>query len=110
MKPLRMRLDLSRHCIETEIKRRHSRLVGRALKSMAFAESLEGEIELLRQALERFDFGLLRIRYPALAGHSMELVELESDERGEPTIRINGKPVEEERQETGVRSHESEDR
>lgn len=95
MKPLRIRLDLSRHCIETEMKRRRSRLVGRALKSMAFAESLAGEIELLRQALERFDFGLLRIRYPALAGGGTELVELEKDERGGPRIRINGKPVEE---------------
>jgi hypothetical protein len=95
MKPLRIRLDLSRHCIETEMKRRHRRLVDRALKSMAFAESLEGEIELLRQSLEQFDFGLLRVRYPALAGGGTELVELEKDEQGAPKIRINGQPVEE---------------
>ena len=93
MKPLRTRLDLSRHCIETAIRRRHSRLVRRALRSMAFAQPLEEEIELLKTAMERFDFSWLRTFHPELAGTDADLVELEKDEKGNPRIRINGRPV-----------------
>jgi hypothetical protein len=93
MKPIRIRLDLSRHCVETAIRRRHSRLVGRALRNEAWEEGLEAEIELLKTALERFDFGRLRSTFSELAGHRTDRVELEEDKEGRPRLSINGKPV-----------------
>ena len=93
MKPIRIRLDLSRHCVETAIRRRHSRLVGRALRNEAWEEDLEAEIEMLKTALERFDFGHLRSAFSELAGHCTDLVELEEEKPGQPRLRINGKPV-----------------
>ncbi len=93
MKPSRLRLDLGRHCIETAIRKRHHRLVGKALQSRASADDLEVELELLKAALEAFDFGRLRARHPALAGGRADVVELEADAAGKPRLRIDGKPV-----------------
>lgn len=93
MEPVRLRLDLSRHCVETAIRKRYNRRVGEALRSPEPPERLESELELLKTALETFDFGRLRMTYPALAGHSSEEVELEENAPGRPLIRINGKPV-----------------
>jgi hypothetical protein len=70
---------------------------------MAFAQPLEEEIELLKNAMEMFDFAWLRTFHPELAGGSGELVELEKDGEGNPRIRINGRPVEGGRQEKGAR-------
>jgi hypothetical protein len=94
MKPLRIRLDLSRHCIETAIRSRYNRLVGRALRNEAWTQDLEAELELLKTALETFEFGRLRIESPALAGHCTDRVELEEDKPGQPRIRINKRPLE----------------
>jgi hypothetical protein len=55
---------------------------------------MEWELELLKTALEIFDFGKLRMTYPPLAGHSTDIVELEEEPPGRPRIRINGTPVE----------------
>jgi len=89
-----IRLDVSRHCIETAIRKRYNRLVGEALKTDPWEEQMEAELELLKAALEKFDFGRLRSVYPALAGHGTDIVELEASPKGKLGIRINGKPVE----------------
>jgi hypothetical protein len=93
MKPMRIRLDLSRHCIETAIRKRYHRLVGRALRDKAWTREMEAEVELLKSALETFDFGRLRTGFKELAGHTTDRVELEEEDPGQPRIRINGKPV-----------------
>jgi hypothetical protein len=91
--PLRIRLDLSRHCIETAIRRRYNRLVNRALRNEPGAADLETELELLQSALETLDFGRLRTEFTELGGHCSDLIELETEKPGPPRIRINGKPV-----------------
>ena len=88
-----IRLDVSRHCIETAIRKRYNRLVGEALRSPSMDEDTARELEMLKTCLETFDFGRLRMKYPPLAGHSSDVVELEEKKPQRPRLRINGKPV-----------------
>ncbi len=64
----RIMLDLSRHCIQTALRRCYETRVARYFKSDAPQDVLETEIDLLQRALETLDFGALRSRWPALAG------------------------------------------
>jgi hypothetical protein len=62
-------LDLSTHCIETELKRIHSRAVAAYFKAPEKEKALlEQTIEAVRQLLETADFPKLRTTYPSLAG------------------------------------------
>ena len=61
-------LDLSGHCIQTALRRRYEKRVAQYFKSKADRDAMETEIDLLQRALETLDFGVLRSRWPALAG------------------------------------------
>lgn len=64
-------LDLSRHCIETEVKRQHNRAVGEFFRAPPESRPhLETVIEQTRLLLESADFQKLRSTYPPLAGNS----------------------------------------
>ena len=66
---MEIRLDLTRHCIQTEIRRQYNRLIGDYFKADPQArKELEDRIDLLHNALESFDFGWLRATWPALSG------------------------------------------
>lgn len=66
---MRIELDLSKHCVETELKRQHNRAVsGYFNAGPGERQQLERTIELSQQALKALDFGRLRTRYPRLAG------------------------------------------
>jgi len=79
-------LDLTHHCIETAIKRRHNACISRYFKSSGHESELENEIELLGQALKTFDFNSLRSHYRPLAGHSEVIVTLTHGPAGQPTL------------------------
>jgi hypothetical protein len=84
-------LDLSRHCIETEIKRLNSRAVSdyfRAGKAKD-KEAIEQIVALTQQALASLDFPGLRGTHAPLAGRTDARVEL-AKERGRLVIRIDG--------------------
>ena len=65
-----MKLDLSKHCIETEIRRLYNRDVSRYIRLKRGDRQIEADIELLKLALESLDFSQLRSGYPALAGRA----------------------------------------
>jgi hypothetical protein len=66
-----LRLDLSRHCLQTELKRRHNRAVSEYFRAEPERQPrLAALIETLRRALEELDFSSLRARYPVLSGGS----------------------------------------
>jgi hypothetical protein len=66
---MELQLDLSRHCIETELKRQHNRAVSDYFKAGPREKLLvELIIEMVRSALETLDFARLRDRYRALRG------------------------------------------
>jgi len=84
--PLKIRLDLSRHCIETEIKRLYNRKVGRYFKNDNHKQALENQIETLKNALEQLDFRYLRSRHPMLAGSNEKNIFLNVDADGNMQI------------------------
>lgn len=64
-----IQLDLSDHCIETELKRQYNRLVSKYFKAVPEERDLlEPKLEMLRIALETLDFGWLRARCRLLCG------------------------------------------
>jgi hypothetical protein len=67
-KDRRIELDVSRHCIQTAARRRYEKILSDCLRSQVPDDDLEKQLDLLRQALETLDFGLLRSRWPELAG------------------------------------------
>jgi hypothetical protein len=85
-------LDLSKHCVETEIKRVHRAAVSAYFRGGADRAQLEQTIELTRQALESLDFGSLRSRCTPLAGRSEAHVVLTLDGT-HPVIRVSGHAV-----------------
>ena len=89
------KLSLKQHCIETEIKKRYNRAVSDYFKAGGHdAQDLEEKIELFSEALETFDFGSLRSRYPELRGNSDADAALHKDEAGRLHININGVDIE----------------
>ncbi len=89
----RIELDLTRHCIETEIKRRHNRAVSDYFTGKEDRDALERRIECLQTALTTWDFQFLRRRYPALAGTGDATVVIARDDAGGPLLMIDGAVV-----------------
>ena len=97
MKSMKIKLDLNRHCIETEIKKMHDMAISQyfkrdkkhGFKTKQEKQTLENRIELLEQALKTFDFGFLRSNFVTLAGNNNDDVIL-SRENNQPVICING--------------------
>jgi len=72
-------LDLRRHCIETASRRRYDRCLTAYFRDAAGRTMLEAEIEMLKRALETFDFARLRSTYPQLAGGGRATVCLQAE-------------------------------
>jgi hypothetical protein len=88
-----IRLDLSRHCIETEIKKQYNKAVAAYFKAgMAEKHRLEATIEMIRRALETMNFSHLRTQYPPLAGGTDRNIIL-SCENEDLTLTIDGKKL-----------------
>lgn len=85
-------LDLSKHCVETEVRRLHNSAISAYFKAKKDREALEDTIALTQYALESFDFSKLRSQYPPLAGHTCLQVVLSMDD-DVVTILIDGSPV-----------------
>ncbi len=91
---MRIDLDLTNHCVETEIKRVYHRALSGYFKAGADKTHLEQIIALTQQALERLDFGFLRSQYPPLAGHSdVPVVLAWHDDEELPEILIDGSAI-----------------
>ncbi len=66
---MNIQLDLSTHCIETELKRQYNKSISDYFKAgLKERRSMEPAIDMIRLALETFDFAKLRAGYPALSG------------------------------------------
>ena len=83
-------LDLSRHCVETELKRQYNRYISDYLKLKRPDESLEAPIAALEKALRHLDFSMLRSRFAVLAGNSDARVEMTVDPDGTYRFLANG--------------------
>lgn len=83
---MKIELDLSRHCIETELKRRNNLAISRYFKADSGKENLETEIALIEKTLRTFDFQRLRSRWPLLCGGRGYRVLLVRNAAGVPTL------------------------
>jgi len=95
---MKIDLDLSRHCIETEMKRQYNKNISAYFKRQGSLnepdkQALEAQIELLQQGLESFDFNRLRAQYPELRGEIQAGVALAQTSEDAPEILINGKAI-----------------
>jgi len=95
---MKIDLDLSRHCIETEMKRQYNKSLSAYFKRKGSRNEpdkqfLEAQIELLQQGLESFDFNRLRAQYPELRGEIQAAVALAKTAEAAPEILINGKII-----------------
>jgi hypothetical protein len=87
-----MKLDLTKHCIETEIKRLYNRSISLYLKLKKEDPRFEADILLLQTALECLDFPRLRSRHAELAGRQGNpVVELTAGDDGKVVVRIDGR-------------------
>lgn len=83
---MKIELDLRRHCIETELKRRTNLAISRYFKADSGKKNLEAEIALLEKTLRMFDFQRLRSQWPLLSGGSGHRVYLVRDAVGVPML------------------------
>ena len=86
-------LNLEKHCIETEIKRRYVLCISRYFKRQEDLPRIEAELKLLESAMKTLDFGALRSRYVDLAGQTEASITLARDDRALLVILIDGRPV-----------------
>jgi len=86
-------LDLSKHCIETAVRKQYHKTLSRYFKTPDHRTQLQAELEVLIHAMENFDFSHLRRTYPELEGHGSHEVILETDDRNYPVIRLNGERI-----------------
>ncbi len=89
---MKIKLNLSRHCIETETQRLYNQSVLKYFKADD-KDRIEKQIKILQHALQTLDFGKLRSIYPELAGHCDDHVELYLNNQNQIIILINGKEI-----------------
>lgn len=90
---MKIQLDLTNHCIQTEVKRRHEAAISRYFKSGKNKEAIEAELVLLEKALTAFDFAHLRSRWPELSGGDDRPVFLIDDDSGRPCLRFDDRTI-----------------
>jgi hypothetical protein len=90
---MRLDLDLSKHCIQTELKRQYHRALAAYFHGDAKDRTqIEQIIEMTQQALSRLDFGHLRGAYPQLDGGTRAAVRFEERHRNVDII-IDGTKI-----------------
>ncbi len=83
---MKIQLCLEKHCIETEIKRRHNRAISRYFKEEQDKPAVEKELLLLEKALASFDFPGLRCKWPVFSGGNESPLCLICDDAGQPCL------------------------
>ena len=88
-----LELDLTRHCIETEVRKLHERCIRDYFIKPEDRPRLEAAVDLLLETLETFDFPALRACHPALAGRTEHRVALDRGPRGTLRILVDDNPL-----------------
>jgi len=87
---MKIKLDLRKHCIETELKRLYNRSLSEYFKPGSNQEQIEKEIDVLKTVLENSNFSNLRSTYPELVGKCEANIVLTIDKQDQVVILING--------------------
>ena len=96
---MKIRLDLTKHCIQTATKKKYNQLISAYFKLNPEKtpndqiETVESEISLLKEALETLDFAWLRNTYPELRGGGKDKVLISNETDAPITILINNRKI-----------------
>ena len=90
---VQMQLNLKRHCLLTEIRRRYEQILAEALHSPDNGTARVDRIEFLKDVLEQVDMVKLRGEMPELGGGSEADVRLEKTKAGAMILFLNGREV-----------------
>lgn len=90
---IRITLNLSKHCVETELKRLFNQTLSGYFRKSEDRPELERKLELLQNALADFDFPDLRTAHKELTGGSTASIELVDKGTNLPDIIIDGHPI-----------------
>lgn len=75
-----VKLQFKGHCIETAAKQEFKRLMDKYFESDNGIKSMEKNIEILREFIEKVDFARLRSSDPRLAGDIESVVYLKKED------------------------------
>ena len=75
-----VKLHIKNHCIETSAKQEFKRLMDNYFESDNGTESIEENIEILREFIEKADFARLRSSDPRLTGEVESVVYLNKED------------------------------
>ena len=79
---MEIQLDLSRHCIATEVKRQYNKTLSDYFNDRGDPSDLEERIEMLTALLRQGDLPALRSRHSGLEAHSTSDVRLRKEKGG----------------------------
>jgi len=87
---MKIKLNLKKHCVETELKRLYNRSLSQYFKPGSNQEQIEKIIDVIKTVLENSNISNLRSKYPELAGKSEADIVLTTDRQDQVVILING--------------------
>ena len=87
---MKIKLNLKKHCVETELKRLYNRNLSQYFKSGCNQKQIEKIIGVIKTVLENSNISNLRSKYPELSGNSEADIVLTTDRQDQVVILING--------------------
>ena len=87
---MKIKLNLKKHCVETELKRLYNRSLSQYFKPGSNQKQIEKIIDVIKIVLENSNISNLRSKYPELSGNSEANIVLTTDRQDQVVILING--------------------
>jgi hypothetical protein len=87
---MKIKLNLKKHCVETELKRLYNRILSQYFKPGSNQKQNEKIIDVIKTVLENSNISNLRSKYPELSGNSEADIVLTTDRQDQVVILING--------------------
>ena len=87
---MKIKLNLKKHCIETELKWLYNRNLSQYFKPGCNQKQIEKIIDVIKTVLENSNISDLRSKYPELSGNSEANILLKTDRQDQVVISING--------------------
>ena len=87
---MKIKLNLKKHCVETELKRLYNRSLSQYFKPGSNQKQIEKIIDVIKTVLENSNISNLRSKYPELSGNSEANIVITTDRQDQVVILING--------------------
>ncbi len=87
---MNIKLNLKKHCVETELKRLYNRSLSQYFKPGSNQKQIEKILDVIKTVLENSNISNLRSKYPELSGNSAADILLSTDRQDQLGILING--------------------